>query len=86
MGHRAALVSFGPHAEVDNAVACRELRLYRPDGALSLIYFSTFESDEKAISEAKKLARYGYRIDVCRDGTRVGRVPSLGIRHTGERQ
>lgn len=84
MGHRAALASFGPNAEVDNTTACCELRLYRPDGALSLVYFGTFESDGKAISEAKKLARYGYQIDIWRDGTRVGRVPALGGHYTGE--
>jgi hypothetical protein len=85
MGHRAALVSFGSNAEVDNTMACRELRLYHSDGALSLVYLGTFESDGKAISEAKILARYGYRIDVWRDGTRVGRVPALSVRYAGER-
>jgi hypothetical protein len=85
MDVRTALVSFGLTARVDNALTCRELRLYRPDGALSLVYFGTFESDGKAISEAKRLARYGYQIDVWRDGTRVGRVPTLGVRYAGER-
>jgi len=85
MGHRTELVSVGANAEVGNALTCRELRLYRPDGALSLVYFGAFESDGKAISEAKRLARYGYQIDVWRDGTRVGRVPTLGVRYAGER-
>ena len=55
-------------------VVHRELRVYRPNGALSMIYVMTFGGDAKAIAEAKKVARYGYQVDVWRDGVRIGHV------------
>lgn len=60
-----------------SASASRELRIYRPDGALSVIYVTAFESDAKAISEAERISRYGYQVDVLRDGTRIDRISEL---------
>jgi hypothetical protein len=66
--------------------ARRQLRVYRPDGALSVIYVTAFESDAKAISEAERIARYGYQVDVLRDGTRIDRISELGLLDLGEHQ
>ena len=65
-------------------LARRELRIYRPDGILSVIYATAFASDAKAISEAEKIASYGYQVDVWRDGTRIDRISALNVLDTSE--
>jgi hypothetical protein len=58
----------------DANTASREFRIYRPDGVLSVVYFTAFETDERAIAEAEKIARYGYRVDIWRGRTRIERI------------
>jgi hypothetical protein len=70
-------VSFRSTDEDGASAARRELRIYHPNGALSVIYVTAFESDAKATYEAEKIARYGYQVDVWRDGTRIDRVAYL---------
>jgi len=69
-----------------DGVRRRELRVYRPNGALSMIYVMTFGSDGKAIAEAKKIARYGYWVDVWRDGVRIGHASKCDVLARGEDQ
>jgi hypothetical protein len=86
MDRHSELESFESNSEADGAGASRELRIYRPDGALSIIYFTAFGSDAKAISEAEKIARRGYEIDVWRGGTRISRVSDFNGIDKGEHQ
>jgi hypothetical protein len=78
--------SFRSINETATGAARRELRIYRPSGALSVIYLTTFGSDAKAIAEAEKIARYGYQVDVWRDGVRIDRVSALDILDRSEDQ
>ena len=86
MDRQSELESFKSHVEADAGVLCREFRIYRSNGALSAIYFTAFESDEKAIAEAKKLARFGYQVDIWRDGTRIDQVSDRHLPAMGERR
>jgi|KBSSwiStaDraftv2_1062776.scaffolds.fasta_scaffold1444297_2 hypothetical protein len=65
--------------ETAEDVAHRELRIYRADGALSMIYVIAFGSDAKAIVEARKIAHCGYQVDVLRDGVRIDRISRLDV-------
>jgi hypothetical protein len=78
MGIQDGPGSYTPEDAMAVSAGCRELRIYRRDGTLSVIYVTTFGSDAKAILEAEKLAGYGYRIDVMRDGMRIDRIAELG--------
>jgi len=78
--------SFRSRGETAAGAERRELRIYRPNGALSVIYVTTFGSDAKAMCEAEKIARYGYQVDVWRDGTRIDRVSYLNALEMGGRQ
>lgn len=73
MGRQTELELSEPKAELDIGVACRELRIYRPNGALAVIYFTAFKCDEEAIFEAEKIARCGYHVDIWISGTRTSR-------------
>ena len=82
---RQSVGSFESNGGPGIGVPRREFRIYRPNGTLSVIYFTTFGSDEKAIAEAKKIARFGYQVEMWRGGTRIGqlsdrRLPELGAR------
>jgi hypothetical protein len=74
MERKSELESFESKIEPGVSVACRELRIYRPGGALSVIYFPSCESDGKAIAEAENIAQYGYQVDIWQGETRIGRV------------
>jgi hypothetical protein len=78
------LESFESNVEPDGAMPSREFRIYRPDGLLSAIYFTAFESDEKAISEAEKIALTGYMVDIWRNGTRINRIGGRNVLGTGK--
>jgi hypothetical protein len=60
--------------ELDIGVASPEFRIYRPNGALAVIYFTAFRCDEEATFEAEKIARCGYHVDIWVGGTRTNRV------------
>jgi hypothetical protein len=78
--------SFRSINETARGAARRELRIYHPNGALSVIYVTAFESDAKAIAEAETIARYGYQVDVWRDGVRIDRVSALDVLDRSEDQ
>jgi hypothetical protein len=77
---------FESNSEAGSVSVCRELRIYRPDGTLSIIYFTAFGSDQEAIYEAENIARRGYQIDVWRDGTRIGQISDSSGLDKGEHQ
>jgi hypothetical protein len=77
MNYHNELEPFDSSAEPSDAALCPELRIYRPDGALSVIYLTAFENDTEAMAEAERIARNGYRIDVWRDGRRIAQVGPL---------
>jgi len=58
----------------DDMAPVWELLIYRLDGRLSVIFVTTFFSDSEAIEKAEELARYGYRVEVWRNGIEVGRA------------
>jgi hypothetical protein len=84
MDSQYGLTDFQPIDETSASAVPHELRIYRPNGALSMIYVMTFVSDAKAIVEARKLACYGYQVDVWRDGVRTSRISSLNALGSGE--
>ena len=79
MNRQNELKSFGSNVEADVGVARRELRIYRPNGALSVVYITAFESDATAIVAAENIARCGYQVDVLRDGTIIVQVSELNV-------
>ena len=79
MNRQNGLKSFGSDVEVDVGVVRRELRIYRPNGALSMVYITAFESDATAIAAAENITRYGYQVDVLRDGTIIVQVSELNV-------
>ncbi len=83
---QSKLASFRLIAGAVTDTARRELRVYHPDGVLSVIYVTAFESDSEAIYEAEKIARYGYQVDVWRDETRVDQVSELSNLDRSEHQ
>ena len=86
MNNQNGPASFRLKSEAATGAARRELRVYHPDGVLSVIYVTALESDAKAVCEAEKIARYGYQVDVWRDGTRTNRVPELNNLHASGHQ
>ena len=84
MDRRNELESFESRGKSDAGVLCREFRIYRSNGNLSVIYFTAFESDDKAISEAEKIARFGYQVDIWRDGTRIDQITDRHLPATGK--
>jgi len=63
-----------PAMTSDDMAPVWELLFYRLDGRLSVIFVTTFLSDSEAIKKADELAHYGYRVEVWRNGTEVGRA------------
>lgn len=78
--------SFRSTNETAAGATRHELRIYRPDGTLSVIYVTAFGSDAKAILEAEKIVRYGYQVDVWRDGTRIDRISERNVFDKDEQQ
>jgi hypothetical protein len=85
MDRQSELDSFESKAGPDTRESCREFRIYRPNGTLSVIYFTAFESDEIAISEAEKIARLRYRVEIWRGGTRIDQISDSNVFNTGKR-
>lgn len=86
MDYKSESESLGTNVEADDALACRELRLYRPDGTLSAVYFATFDSDANAISDAERMARCGYQVEVWQNGIRITRVSVSNAPDTSDHQ
>jgi len=63
-----------PAMTSDDMAPVWELLIYRLDGRLSVIFVTTLLSDSEAIEKADELARYGYRVEVWRNGIEVGRA------------
>ena len=85
MDRQSVVKAFESNGGPGIGAPCREFRIYRPNGTLSVIYVTTFVTDEKAIAEAKKIARFGFQVEMWRGGTRIGqlserRLPKLGPR------
>jgi hypothetical protein len=83
MDRQSELEFFDSTIEPDASSPSCEFRIYRPNGSLSVIYFTAFESDQRAISEAEKIARTGYLVDVWRSGARIDRVSGHNVSDTG---
>jgi hypothetical protein len=73
---------FRAFATIDMALdriepAC-ELLIYRLDGRLSVIFITEYRSVFEAIQKAAEIARYGYRVEVWRNGAevRLGPIPA----------
>jgi hypothetical protein len=79
MERESELESFESKAEPGISVAPQELRIYRPGGALSVIYFPSCESAGKAIAEAEHIAQYGYQVEIWQGETRIGRVTDQNV-------
>ncbi len=86
MDYQSELGSLETSVETSDVLACREFRLYRPDGTLSVVYFATFDSDAEAISNAERIARHGYQVDIWRDGMRINRVSVSDVLDTSDHQ
>jgi hypothetical protein len=80
------LESLGAVEQTGDVLGCRELRLYRPDGTLSAVYLATFDSDANAISDAERMARCGYQVEVWRNGMRIDRVLASTAPDTSDHQ
>jgi hypothetical protein len=75
-----------------------ELLIYRLDGRLSVIFVTELHSDNEAIKKADEISRYGYRVEIWRNGIEVGRggkssqecanvvgrIRNEGVRHRGK--
>ena len=79
MDRQSELESFESNVEPDGGGSGPEFRIYRPNGTLSVIYFTAFESDEIATSEAEKIARLGYQVDIWRGATRINSVSGHNV-------
>jgi hypothetical protein len=77
MGSQNSPPSFRSIKDTAGGVSRRELRVYRTNGALSMIYVMAVGSDAKALVEARKIARCGYQVEIWRDEVRIDWVSEL---------
>lgn len=79
MDRQSDLEVFEPKVESGAGLQRAEFRIYRPSDILSIIYFTAFEGEDVAASEAKKIARLGYQVEIWRGGKRTDQIR---VRHS----